>query len=111
MLAVPGRSSRGRQTSRSGSPPLRVSQVATRLGTYTPLLEALNRHRGKGQQRVTVEHVPVGFKSHLNRVSLRLGGSRRRICALYCRPLATLVGDATPSRRTAYRGPPCNRHC
>jgi hypothetical protein len=27
--------------------------------TYTTLLEALNRHRGKGQQRVTVEHVTV----------------------------------------------------
>ena len=27
--------------------------------TYTTLLEALNRHRGKGQQRVTVEHVHV----------------------------------------------------
>src|SRR5262249_31845445 len=27
--------------------------------TYATLLEALNRHRGKGQQRVTVEHVHV----------------------------------------------------
>jgi hypothetical protein len=27
--------------------------------TYTSLLEALNRHRGKGQQKVTVEHVHV----------------------------------------------------
>lgn len=27
--------------------------------THTTLLEALNRHRGKGQQRVTVEHVTV----------------------------------------------------
>jgi hypothetical protein len=27
--------------------------------TYTNLLEALNRHRGKGQQKVTVEHVHV----------------------------------------------------
>jgi hypothetical protein len=25
--------------------------------TYSTLLEALNRHRGKGQQKVTVEHV------------------------------------------------------
>jgi hypothetical protein len=25
--------------------------------TYVTLLEALNRHRGKGQQKVTVEHV------------------------------------------------------
>ena len=27
--------------------------------TYTALLESLNRHRGKGQQKVTVEHVHV----------------------------------------------------
>ena len=26
--------------------------------TYAILLDALNRHRGKGQQKVTVEHVP-----------------------------------------------------
>jgi hypothetical protein len=27
--------------------------------TYAALLESLNRHRGKGQQKVTVEHVHV----------------------------------------------------
>jgi hypothetical protein len=27
--------------------------------THSTLLEALNRHRGKGQQKVTVEHVHV----------------------------------------------------
>ena len=27
--------------------------------TFATLLEALNRHRGKGQQKVTVEHVHV----------------------------------------------------
>src|SRR4051812_35812078 len=27
--------------------------------SYAALLEALNRHRGKGQQKVTVEHVHV----------------------------------------------------
>jgi hypothetical protein len=27
--------------------------------TFTQLIDALNRHRGKGQQRVTVEHVHV----------------------------------------------------
>jgi hypothetical protein len=27
--------------------------------TYAQLLDALNRHRGKGQQKVTVEHVHV----------------------------------------------------
>src|SRR6266851_3657374 len=28
--------------------------------TYAVLLDALNRHRGKGQQKVTVEHVVAG---------------------------------------------------
>jgi len=27
--------------------------------TYSTLVEALNRHRGKGQQKMTVEHVHV----------------------------------------------------
>jgi hypothetical protein len=31
--------------------------------TYTTLLEALNRHRGKGQQKVTVEHVQASKRS------------------------------------------------
>ena len=35
------------------SPPHKLSH------TYATLLEALNRHRGKGQQKVTVEHVHV----------------------------------------------------
>lgn len=32
--------------------------------TYSTLLEALNRHRGKGQQKVTVEHVHVHQGGH-----------------------------------------------
>ena len=32
--------------------------------TYAALLEALNRHRGKGQQKVTVEHVHVHAGDH-----------------------------------------------
>jgi hypothetical protein len=31
--------------------------------TFTTLLEALNRHLGKGQQKVTVEHVHASFTS------------------------------------------------
>jgi hypothetical protein len=34
--------------------------VANKLSrSYAALLDALNRHRGKGQQKVTVEHVHV----------------------------------------------------
>ena len=37
-----------------------VNTHANKLSrTYAMLLEALNRHRGKGQQKVTVEHVHV----------------------------------------------------
>jgi hypothetical protein len=36
-----------------------LNQANKLTRTYTTLLEALNRHRGKGQQKVTVEHVHV----------------------------------------------------
>jgi hypothetical protein len=36
-----------------------LSQANKLSRTYVALLEALNRHRGKGQQKVTVEHVHV----------------------------------------------------
>jgi hypothetical protein len=36
-----------------------LSQANKLSWTYAVLLEALNRHRGKGQQKVTVEHVHV----------------------------------------------------
>jgi hypothetical protein len=36
-----------------------LSQANKLSRTYTILLEALNRHRGTGQQKVTVEHVHV----------------------------------------------------
>jgi ATP-dependent Clp protease adapter protein ClpS len=36
-----------------------LNQVNKLSRTYVALLEALNRHRGKGQQKVTVEHVHV----------------------------------------------------
>ena len=36
-----------------------ASQANKLSRTYATLLEALNRHRGKGQQKVTVEHVHI----------------------------------------------------
>lgn len=43
--------------------------------TYAALLEALNRHRGKGQQKVTVEHVHVhaGGQAVVGMVAAPLG--------------------------------------
>ena len=44
--------------------------------TYSMLLDALNRHRGKGQQKVTVEHVHVnaGGQAVVGTVEHRGGG-------------------------------------
>jgi hypothetical protein len=36
-----------------------LSQANKLSRTYATLVEALNRHRGKGQQKVTVEHVHI----------------------------------------------------
>jgi hypothetical protein len=36
-----------------------LNQAGKLSRTFATLLEALNRHRGKGQQKVTVEHVHV----------------------------------------------------
>ena len=48
--------------------------------TYATLLEALNRHRGKGQQKVTVEHVHVhsGGQAVVGNVEQPGGGDRPR---------------------------------
>jgi hypothetical protein len=48
--------------------------------TYTTLLEALNRYRGKGQQKVTVEHVHVhsGGQAVVGVVSTQGGGERTK---------------------------------
>src|ERR1700730_12995078 len=48
--------------------------------TYAVLLDALNRHRGKGQQKVTVEHVHVhsGGQAVVGMVETPGGGDRRK---------------------------------
>src|SRR5215207_7786768 len=48
--------------------------------TYSTLLEALNRHRGKGQQKVTVEHVHVheGGQAIVGNVETQGGGFASR---------------------------------
>jgi hypothetical protein len=49
--------------------------------TYAMLLDALNRHRGKGQQKVTVEYVTVhsGGQAVVGIVSPAGGGARRKL--------------------------------
>src|SRR3954466_13665862 len=48
--------------------------------TYATLLDALNRHRGKGQEKVTVEHVHVhaGGQAVVGTVEHRGGGDRSK---------------------------------
>jgi hypothetical protein len=49
--------------------------------TYSTLLEALNRHRGKGQQKVTVEHVHVhaGGQAVVGNVEAGGGGTSKTV--------------------------------
>ena len=53
-----------------------LSQANKLSRTYSTLLEALNRHRGKGQQKVTVEHVHVhaGGQAVVGTVETQGGG-------------------------------------
>lgn len=56
-------------------------RMAAKLSrTYAMLAEALNRHRGKGQQKVTIEHVHVheGGQAIVGNVAHRGGGSKRK---------------------------------
>ena len=58
-----------------------LSQANKLSRTYATLLEALNRHRGKGQQKVTVEHVHVheGGQAIVGNVETPGGGDRTEI--------------------------------
>ena len=70
--------------------------------TYATLLEALNRHRGKGQQKVTVEHVHVheGGQAIVGNVESRGGGfapkAKEQPHALAHAPGATMPGSDAP---------------
>ncbi len=55
-----------------------LSQANKLSRTYAALIDALNHHRGKGQQKVTVEHVHVhsGGQAVVGRVETPGGGDR-----------------------------------
>lgn len=57
-----------------------LNQANKLCRTWTTLLEALNRHRGKGQQKVTVEHVHVhaGGQAVVGHVETPGGGDRAK---------------------------------
>ena len=79
-----------------------LSQANKLSRTYTALLEALNRHRGKGQQKVTVEHVHVhdGGQAIVGNVDGRGGGfppkSEDQPHALGHAPGTPMPGSDTP---------------
>jgi hypothetical protein len=59
--------------------------------TYTLLLEGLNRHRGKGQQKVTVEHVHVheGGQAIVGHVEHQgEGGAKNRRINPHAKPIS-----------------------
>jgi hypothetical protein len=57
-----------------------LNQANKLCRTYATLLEALNRHRGKGQRKVTVEHVHVhaGGQAVVGTVEALGGGDQRK---------------------------------
>jgi hypothetical protein len=57
-----------------------LSQANKLSRTYAALLDALNRHRGKGQQKVTVEHVHVhaGGQAVVGTIQTRGGGDQSK---------------------------------
>jgi hypothetical protein len=81
--------------------------------TYAALLEALNRHRGKGQQKVTVEHVHVhaGGQAVVGVVGTPGGGGDQRKSEEQPRAkqLAHALEPALPSQDTGRDSMPIAR--
>jgi hypothetical protein len=78
-----------------------LSQANKLSRTYSTLLEALNRHRGKGQQKVTVEHVHVheGGQAIVGNVTHPGGGAPTKVeeQSHEAKSLAAPDGTALPS--------------
>jgi hypothetical protein len=74
-----------------------LNQASRLSRTYTTLLEALNRHRGKGQQKVTVEHVHVhaGGQAVVGLVETPGGGDQAKSKD---QPHAKQITDASQSK-------------
>ena len=64
-------------------------ELATKLTrTFTAQVEALNRHRGKGQQKVTVEHVTVNAGGQAIVGSVQVPAPRGRRSVRFRNPCA-----------------------
>ena len=85
-----------------------LSQANKLSRTYAALIDALNRHRGKGQQKVTVEHVHVhsGGQAVVGVVGTPGGGGRAKW--RNNRMQSKLPMHLSPRCRARTRaGPPC----
>jgi hypothetical protein len=83
-----------------------LSQANKLSRTYAVLLNALNRHRGKGQQKVTVEHVHVheGGQAIVGNLESRGEGSHRK---RRNNPMHLPMHEAPRCRARTRRGSPC----
>jgi hypothetical protein len=77
--------------------------------TYATLLDALNRHRGKGQQKVTVEHVHVHEGGQAIVGNVEAGGGVAPKHEEQPHALANAPGAAMPSPDTARERVPVAR--
>jgi hypothetical protein len=80
--------------------------------TYTSLLEALNRHRGRGQQKVTVEHVHVheGGQAIVGSVAAGGGGKSKSEDQPHAKPIVHEPGQTLPSADRSRDGVPIARN-
>jgi len=80
---------------------LNVERATKFLRTFTAQMEALNRHRGKGHQKVTVEHVTVnhGGQAVIGMVE-RPAGGRGPETSISNRPHATRRRGSRKSGRS-----------
>jgi hypothetical protein len=77
--------------------------------TFATLLEGLNRHRGKGQQKMTVEHVHVheGGQAIVGSVETQGGGFTSRSEGLpHAKQIAHAPDPPVPSKDTSRDGVP-----
>jgi hypothetical protein len=89
-----------------------LSQANKLSRTYATLLEALNRHRGKGQQKVTVEHVHVhaGGQAVVGTVEAPGGGDRKSEDKLHAKQLAYAPSAEMPGADTSREPLPITRN-
>jgi hypothetical protein len=98
---IPGQTFEGRQEN--------LNQANKLSRTYAALLESLNRHRGKGQQKVTVEHVHVYSGGQAVVGVATPGGGHQQRLEEQPHALAHAPGETMPSTDTAWEPVPVAR--